>query len=570
MITVKDITILTQVYDYQMRFSVPFCFSADFESWKRAFLRDVDGEGRTLFRNLAAKAAFDGDTLVGFTQFGNTAFGFDDRGEISGAVSYPVIRSLCFDEGREDAGRLLLQAAMEELGSADKVYAFFHYFGMSCFGRHGKLFEGFPWIGQLLQECGFAVEHENVYYSAALLDESHSDIGIRAHEKTKGSQQTFDFLLEGRQVGSCEVHYLAVDGASYLQWIYVNESLQNQGVGSRCMAALKAWLRGQGVTRLDTDTALDNRQAQRYYEKNGFTRAGITRSYYRIQPTATFVPYSHEYYPQVCDFLIALNREKQHINWNWARWEWMYAHPYCDRGKLSTMGLWVAGDAVVGAAIYDLYPGEGFCAALDGYGFLLPEILAYAYENLRDDSGFGIALREGDTKTQALLESLGYRQTEQTEPMAAIALKDLPSTPLPAGFQLREIRFPEDTMAYQTVIWKGFDHEGDDDELQKMLRNPAVPPNRRPELCLAVTDETGEFAAHCTCWYDSRTDYAYIEPVCTVPKHRHRGLGKAVVLEALRRCKALGAVEAFVLSDQAFYQALGFRPHSRFRLYRKT
>jgi len=36
------------------------------------------------------------------------------------------------------------------------------------------------------------------------------------------------------------------------------------------------------------------------------------------------------------------------------------------------------------------------------------------------------------------------------------------------------------------------------------------------------------------------------------------GLGKAAVLEGIRRCGALGATVAFVGSDLPFYQALGF------------
>jgi RimJ/RimL family protein N-acetyltransferase len=66
----------------------------------------------------------------------------------------------------------------------------------------------------------------------------------------------------------------------FLRWIYVNDEVQNRGVGSQAMAALKNWLISKGMTRLDTDTALDNCRAQHYYEKNGFTREGITRSYY--------------------------------------------------------------------------------------------------------------------------------------------------------------------------------------------------------------------------------------------------------------------------------------------------
>ena len=282
-----------------------------------------------------------------------------------------------------------------------------------------------------------------------------------------------------------------------------------------------------------------------------------------------FKTYSHPYYQQVCDFLIALNREKKHINWNWARWEWMYAHPYCDREKLHTIGLWLDGETIVGAAIYDLFHGEAFCGALDEYQHLLPEILEYAYDNLKDENGLGIAVRDNDVTMQEQLERMGYHKTEQTEPIMYRDLNEPLPLELPAGFAIRQIRFPEDNLAYQTVIWKGFGHEGDQAELEKMLDNKVLPPNRRSELCLAVVEKGGEFAAHCTCWFDERTDYAYVEPVCTIPKYRGMGLGKAVVLEALRRCKGLGAKQAFVISDQEFYKKLGFARHSKYIFFKK-
>ena len=282
-----------------------------------------------------------------------------------------------------------------------------------------------------------------------------------------------------------------------------------------------------------------------------------------------FEHYTPQYYQQVCDFLIALNQEKKHINWNWARWEWMYAHPYCDREKLSTIGIWLNEDAVVGAAIYDLFHGEAFCGALEGYDFLLPEIVKYAYDSLKGESGLAISIRENDTLMLDLLADLGYEKTQQTEPILCRELNDPLYYSLPAGFSIREIRFPEDNLAYQTVIWKGFDHEGDQAELEKMLANKVLPPNRRQELCLAVEDENGEFAAHCTCWYDVRTNYAYVEPVCVIPKYRRLGLGKVVVLDALQRAKDLGATQAIVLSDQEFYKRLGFAPLTTFRFYQK-
>jgi len=276
-------------------------------------------------------------------------------------------------------------------------------------------------------------------------------------------------------------------------------------------------------------------------------------------------------YQAVCDFLIALNaNDKTHINWNWARWEWMYAHPYFDREKQDAIALWWDANRIVGVAVYDLYFGEAFCAALHGYEKLLPDIYAYTYDRLRDENGVGIAVADTDTASAALLISMGYEKTEQTEVMYFRGLQDALMYELPAGFTIREIHFPEDALAYKKVIYKGFDHEGDQAEWERMLQSTApLPPHLEPRLCLAVSNGCGELFAHCTCWYENQTDYAYIEPVCTVPQYRGHGLARAVVSEALNRCRSFGAREAMVLSDQSFYQHLGFVPMKGYTFYWK-
>lgn len=284
-----------------------------------------------------------------------------------------------------------------------------------------------------------------------------------------------------------------------------------------------------------------------------------------------FKHFSQEDYQPVCDFLIAINQgSRSHMNWNWARWEWMYFHSYFDRSLLDTIGLWMEGSKIVGAAIYDLYHGEAFCGALPGYEGILPEILEYAYKNLRDSNGLGIAVGDEDDAMQVLLERKGFCKAEQTEILLRRSLDESCGYTLPRGFAIRPISLPEDNLAYQTVIWKGFDHEGDIEEWERMISyNGLQHIHRNTDLCLAVVDKSGEFAAHCTCWYDSRTEYAYVEPVCTIPKYRGLGLGKAVVLECLRRCRELGAKEAYVLSDLAFYKGMGFQQFARYSFYWK-
>lgn len=280
MLKIIDVENIEQIYDYQMRFHSPYCFAQPFAVWKESFLMDVDGEGRTLFKELIVKAAYDDDQLIGYIQYGNSAFGFDQQWDISADVSYHIIRNLYFDSNRPDAGECLLRAALDTFGKTDQVYAFFHYFGMSCFARHGKLFEQHRHIEELLKKCGFETEHENIYYSSTLNGKEASEIEVVPYDLTKGNQQYFDFKVSDNQIGGCEVHFVN-EQIAYLRWIYVNGDLTGRGIGTKCMHALKQWLYQKGITRLDTDTANSNIVAQHYYEKTGFTREGITRSYYQ-------------------------------------------------------------------------------------------------------------------------------------------------------------------------------------------------------------------------------------------------------------------------------------------------
>lgn len=279
MLKIAETNNLNDIYNFQLGFEVPYFFSVDFEYWKKSFTEDIDGEGRRLFKELNTKVVYDNDKLVGFIQYGKTAFGFAENGEISSDISYPVIRNLYFNKDRIDAGKLLLNDALENLGNNERVYAFFHYFGMSCFARHGKLFDNYTYIEALLKENDFEVEHKNVYYSSTLNGEEKSDIVVTPHDLTKGNQQYIDFILEGSQVGGCEVHYLN-ENIAYLRWIYVNGEITGKGIGTKCMKALKSFLYEKDFTRFDTDTAVNNTVAQHYYEKTGFKREGITKSYY--------------------------------------------------------------------------------------------------------------------------------------------------------------------------------------------------------------------------------------------------------------------------------------------------
>ena len=285
-----------------------------------------------------------------------------------------------------------------------------------------------------------------------------------------------------------------------------------------------------------------------------------------------FRTYRDEDYEAVCDFLTELNRtDRSHVNWCWARFEWMAEHPEFDRSLTGSIGLWLDGDRIVGAAIYDMYFGEAFCGALPEAEDLYPEILDYAWRELKDDAGLGIAACDDNEKEIAALKAAGFEPAEQTETVMTAELAEPYPVRLPAGLHLTEPDPVKDGAALQWLFWQGFDH-GDDREEFERQNDPAPAKARKhlkPELGLAAADPAGNLTAFCCLWYKEDTDYAYVEPVCTVPAWRKKGVAKALLSEAMNRAAALGAKKAYVISDKVFYEKTGFRKEYHYTFYWK-
>ena len=286
----------------------------------------------------------------------------------------------------------------------------------------------------------------------------------------------------------------------------------------------------------------------------------------------TFQHYTSKDYEAVCDFLIELNREdKKHINWNWARFEWMMKHPEFDESLTESIGLWLDSEKVVGAAIYDMYFGEAFCGVLPEYETLYPEILTYACRELKDDNGLGVAICDESAEELAAAKQTGFTLAEQTETVMCISLNKTLPVQLPDDYCITGLDPTKEPYAFQWLLWQGFDHgtdraafERDGDLIPEI---PVFRQHFNPALSIAAKNSGGEYVSYCCLWYSDKTDYAYVEPVCTVPSYRGKGIAKAVIYEALNRARAFGAKKAYVISDTEFYKKLGFETAFTFRFY---
>lgn len=284
-----------------------------------------------------------------------------------------------------------------------------------------------------------------------------------------------------------------------------------------------------------------------------------------------FKNYTPKDYDALCNFLIAINKDnEQHINWNWARFEWMYEHPEFDKSSMNTIGLWWDNNKIVGAAIYDMYYGEAFCGALSGFEIIYPEILNYAYNHLKDESGIGIAINDDNSEEITLAQQQGFSVAEQTETILCKKLNHQLPPSLPEELHFEDFDPEENPYDFQWLLWQGFDHGTNRAEFEQAEEIiPQKRPNLKKNLSVVAVNEAGEKVAYCCLWYNENTDYTYVEPVCVIPSYRGKKVASAVVLEALNRAKAMGAQKAYVISDMDFYKKLRFEEDMHFTFYWK-
>ena len=285
----------------------------------------------------------------------------------------------------------------------------------------------------------------------------------------------------------------------------------------------------------------------------------------------TFKHYSPKDYDKVISFLIELNQSsKEHINWNWARFEWMYEHPMFNKSLLPLIGLWFDGDAVVGTAIYDMYLGEASVLVLPKYQYLYSEILDYAYQNLKDNEGLKVAVSNNNELEKELLTQAGYTKADQTETIMSIDLADSLKSPFIEGIEFVHLDPINNYEELCYLFWQGFDHGNDKEECLKENQTKGnMRPHYNPYLSITVKYKD-KYIGHCSLWYSNKTDYAYVEPVCVIPLFRNKGVARSMIFEALNRVRSLGAKKAYVISDMEFYKKLGFKKEYSYTFFYKN
>lgn len=256
--------------------------------------------------------------------------------------------------------------------------------------------------------------------------------------------------------------------------------------------------------------------------------------------------------------------------------------------------LWESAGSVAALCIFEpplnftfeVHPHRGFDVALaedifrwvqERRGELVgaEAAIPIAYQML-GESTLSTEARDSGTARIAFLEERGYQKVERHSVHLLRSLAEpVQPPPLPPGYRFRHAT-DADIEARAELHRDAWSVWGPSQFSASRYRRLRAQPAYDETLDFFVEDETGRMQSYCIAWYDAANRVGNFEPVGTRPTAAGRGLGRAVVMEGLRRLRERGARTALIgtasVNEPAAhcYTACGFELVERAHMYSKA
>jgi len=260
-----------------------------------------------------------------------------------------------------------------------------------------------------------------------------------------------------------------------------------------------------------------------------------------------------------------------------------------DAGKPNSYNyifLWEDNNEIVGCILPD---GDAvYISIKKGYENLYQTIVNYAEINCKplfakeNDGSIDFLVIANDSLVypRNYLESIGYtRQQEEDYDNYVLPQEINVSVDLPEGYRLvygNEYTNEENKWSACNL---GFHPDLEDPN----YRNGMSPYNSRKNSsmykdsfeCMIIDEnasEQNDVCSYCFVYVDKESKTAFVEPVSTREKYRHKGIGTAMMHGVMKKCKELGIEKCYVNSydwRRKFYNAAGFTTEDTIGFYRK-
>jgi GNAT superfamily N-acetyltransferase len=88
---------------------------------------------------------------------------------------------------------------------------------------------------------------------------------------------------DGELIGICsaylDLHSVRFGRRCWVEDLAVHPDRRSQGIGGQLLAEVREWARASGATHFELDTGMARTEAQRFYERQGEARRGISYSW---------------------------------------------------------------------------------------------------------------------------------------------------------------------------------------------------------------------------------------------------------------------------------------------------
>lgn len=210
-----------------------------------------------------------------------------------------------------------------------------------------------------------------------------------------------------------------------------------------------------------------------------------------------------------------------------------------------------------------------------GRGVLEDAMLAWAREHT---VGASLAIRSlaGDPLREPWLAARGFVHDEASSHFVAFRREltiPIPDEAPPPGFVVRPVGDESEWQERVELHREVWHRSKVTLEAYRHFRGVA---GYTPELDVVAVAPDGALAAYAICWQDPTTRIGIFEPVGTRLAYRGQHIGRAVMLEGLRRLRGAGMRSATVMSASEnpaalrLYQSVGFVVVGRDYLYREV
>lgn len=265
-------------------------------------------------------------------------------------------------------------------------------------------------------------------------------------------------------------------------------------------------------------------------------------------------------YWRIRDFLRSVYLRNDRIERSWPAmrldyWRW-HGIRNCGHGSLDNVTLWEAPGGRIAAVLNPEGPGNAFLQVDPDFrsAELEEEMIAAAEAGLTVSKPDGqrdlcVWAHDDDPLRGEVLRRRGYAPGPEVEyQRRRLLFEPLPAPAPVRGCVVRSLGGDEELPSRSWASYRAFHPDDPEDRYSgwEWYRNIQEAPLYRRDLDLVGVTEDGAVSAFCTVWYDDVTRTGTFEPVGRTPECRRRGLMRALMLEGMRRVRAMGAIEATV------------------------